>query len=78
MSMETFNRITEQDYNETVREIYALKPKFYEKFPIMEATKESSEKMCSICLQHYKKGNQVFFLPCHHDFHIECVLPWFK
>ena len=44
----------------------------------MEATKESSEKMCAICIQKYQPGAKVFFLPCSHNFHIECVMPWFK
>ena len=44
----------------------------------MEAVKNSDTNMCAICIKHYKTGDKVFFLPCSHNFHIECIMPWFK
>ena len=57
---------------------YGVQQKFYERFPIKEATEDSTEKTCAICLVNYKAGNKVFFLPCTHHFHIECIMPWFE
>ena len=41
------------------------------------ATKKTLDKQCAICCLNYLEGNKVFFLPCSHHFHVECVLPWF-
>ena len=57
---------------------FGVKEKFYEKFPVKEATENSTDKQCSICLKYYQIGCKVFFLPCYHHFHIECIMPWFK
>ena len=46
-------------------------------FPVRIASKASTSKTCAICCLNYKEGNKVFFLPCSHHFHVECVLPWF-
>ncbi len=47
-------------------------------FPIRRATKQSVKRVCAICCNHYQEHDKVFFLPCSHHFHIDCVLPWFN
>ena len=59
-------------------EEYGVKAEFYEKFPVKVATKASTDKQCAICIKYYNVGCKVFFLPCQHHFHIECIMTWFK
>ena len=47
-------------------------------FPIRTATQASVDKSCAICCNKYKEYEKVFFLPCTHHFHVECILPWFE
>ena len=69
MDLETFKAIRDEESQEWEQE-FGVKREFYERFPIREATKDSTDKDCSICLKHYKPGCKVFFLPCKHHFHI--------
>ena len=78
MDIETFEAIMNEDQYDEMMERYGVKQNFYEKFPIKEATKDSTDKQCSVCIKYYKVGDKVFFLPCQHHFHIECIMPWFK
>lgn len=34
------------------------------------------EQSCTICLQNYKKNDNVRMLKCNHEFHCKCVDPW--
>ncbi|RYE38984.1 MAG: hypothetical protein EOP48_26325 [Sphingobacteriales bacterium] len=34
--------------------------------------------MCSICIKHFKKNEDLRVLPCGHIFHVECVDKWLK
>ncbi|KAI7860213.1 hypothetical protein BDC45DRAFT_96769 [Circinella umbellata] len=34
------------------------------------------EEMCAICLEKLEHGDIVRQLPCHHEFHCECIDPW--
>mgnify|MGYP002624841120 CR=1 FL=1 len=36
------------------------------------------EEPCTICLTEFKPGDQVYFLPCIHHFHIACLREWIK
>ena len=78
MDAETFEAILTSENSDYIANYYGVKPEFYRKFPIMEATKVSDNNMCAICIKHYHRGCKVFFLPCKHNFHIECIMPWFK
>ena len=69
--------LNERDY-EDMRAQYGVKQKYMTQFPVRMATKKSLDKYCAICCLNYVEGNKVFFLPCSHHFHIECVLPWFN
>ena len=37
-----------------------------------------SEDKCAICLVEFNQGDQVYFLPCMHYYHIECLRQWIK
>lgn len=32
--------------------------------------------VCSICLEDFEYGEQLRVLPCRHQFHTECIIPW--
>ena len=34
---------------------------------------EDGEEMCAICLEKVEHGDMVRQLPCHHEFHCECI-----
>ena len=36
------------------------------------------EEPCAICLAEFKAGDQVYFLPCRHSFHIACLRLWIE
>ncbi|KAF9169396.1 hypothetical protein BGX21_010468 [Mortierella sp. AD011] len=40
--------------------------------PIDEATNET----CAVCLDEFSDGEEIRILPCHHEFHCECIDPW--
>ncbi|KAG0016189.1 hypothetical protein BGZ80_009378 [Entomortierella chlamydospora] len=40
--------------------------------PIDEATNET----CAVCLDEFSDGEEIRMLPCHHEFHCECIDPW--
>ncbi|XP_038060201.1 E3 ubiquitin-protein ligase RNF181-like isoform X2 [Patiria miniata] len=37
---------------------------------------EDEDSRCPICLVDYNAGEQCKVLPCKHDFHPRCILPW--
>ena len=36
------------------------------------------KKQCLICLEDFKNGDEVIYLPCLHVFHKDCLLEWFR
>lgn len=40
---------------------------------------ESGEtKQCPVCLKDFETGNKAKLMPCHHAFHLECIVPWLE
>ena len=37
-----------------------------------------SSSHCTVCHDHYQKGEVIRVLPCQHFFHYKCLKPWFK
>ena len=78
MDLETFKEILEDQEYQSTKDQFGVKNKFMKNFPIRRATDKSVKRVCAICCNNYKEGEQVCFLPCSHHFHLECVLPWFS
>lgn len=36
------------------------------------------EFSCSVCKEEFEKNNTLIKLPCKHNFHEDCILPWLK
>ena len=53
---------------------------------LLEESKISDEKLiknenikkCSICLDNYKIGDKIIYLPCFHLYHSKCIKKWLK
>ena len=39
---------------------------------------EEDKKQCSICLEEYRNGDEVVYLPCLHIFHKDCIYTWLR
>lgn len=39
---------------------------------------KKKDDICSICVDNFKKNNQIIILPCMHIFHVYCLKAWFK
>ena len=39
---------------------------------------EDDKKNCIICMEDFKNGDEVIYIPCLHVFHKNCILEWFK
>ncbi|KAF9286047.1 E3 ubiquitin-protein ligase rnf13 [Mortierella alpina] len=37
---------------------------------------EVTADTCAVCLDEFEKGEEIRTLPCHHEFHCECIDPW--
>lgn len=55
-----------------------MRKEVLEKIPIKTVQKREKDFACAICLKAYEAKTRVFFLPCKHHFHIECIKPWFE
>lgn len=41
-----------------------------------ERAQHSLNDSCAICLEDFDPDEQINYLPCHHGFHSQCLLPW--
>ena len=41
-------------------------------------TEEMKDKECSICLEEFKKDEEVIKIECQHYFHRTCIEDWFN
>ena len=46
--------------------------------PITIISEHKIDENCTICLNEFKKGDKVYFLPCIHCFHVVCLKEWVK
>ncbi|KAF9198687.1 hypothetical protein BGZ49_000415 [Haplosporangium sp. Z 27] len=37
---------------------------------------EETGETCAVCLEDFSDGEEIRILPCHHEFHCECIDPW--
>ncbi|KAF9913914.1 hypothetical protein BX616_009316 [Lobosporangium transversale] len=35
-----------------------------------------SDDTCAVCIDEFVEGEEIRMLPCHHEFHCECIDPW--
>ena len=78
MDLQVFREILDEQEYQQIQDHYGVKNKYMQQFPIKIAQKQSKEKVCAICCNPYELGSKVFFLPCSHHYHVDCVLPWFN
>jgi hypothetical protein len=43
-----------------------------------EGEGEGEGEECIICQEEYQEGEEVTVLPCKHEFHVTCVVPWLE
>ena len=46
--------------------------------PIIIFSEKNAKDNCAICLGEFMKGEKVYFLPCIHCFHADCLREWNK
>ncbi|XP_014787081.1 E3 ubiquitin-protein ligase RNF181 [Octopus bimaculoides] len=54
--------------------------KVIESLPTRKVTASESEDSlkCTICLGEFEENNEIKTLPCNHQFHSSCILPWLE
>ena len=59
-------------------------PEFYQeslsdmKIPITKLKSQKFQEPCIICSEEFRKGDEVYFIPCNHFFHTICLREWIK
>ncbi|TNV77739.1 hypothetical protein FGO68_gene7262 [Halteria grandinella] len=46
-------------------------------FQTKEESKEDNARLCAVCHCEYAQGDVLKQLPCNHQFHKGCLMPWF-
>ena len=64
------------------KKLKGVKPKVLDSLEVSKMKNiyhlEDDKKKCIICLEDFKNGNDVIYIPCLHVFHKDCLLKWFK
>ncbi|KAG0217751.1 hypothetical protein B0O80DRAFT_435808 [Mortierella sp. GBAus27b] len=68
------NPLSRLKSNRSVRSVSALASA--EALDVGAGTTEAVNDTCAICIEEFVEGDEVRILPCHHDFHSECIDPW--
>jgi E3 ubiquitin-protein ligase RNF181 len=50
---------------------------FIEQLPT-RMVREEEEQSCPICLKKFDQDDELNALPCKHEFHAECLVPWLQ
>jgi len=56
----------------TQEEVDALPIKVFS----MEKKKENDPETCAVCIDDFVDGDKLRVLPCHHEYHVECIDLW--
>lgn len=46
------------------------------KLPMVDYGSRDGERACAICIEEFAHGDKLRQLPCQHEFHTECIIPW--
>lgn len=46
------------------------------KLPTVDYGSRDGERTCAICIEEFAQGDKLRQLPCQHEFHTECIIPW--
>lgn len=71
-------RLAQQQHhmtNDRIPHELVLKTKLFHVQPNISHTEEG-DIICTICFHTLQEGDRVGALPCHHDFHVECLKGW--
>ena len=44
---------------------------------VVECLKDETET-CTVCMESFKKGEELMILPCMHRYHKNCIMPWLQ
>jgi len=80
--MELCNReLTPEDYEMLLRLDETVQKKTLEDDAINrleeKLIEQKTEELCSVCMCEFEIGDKVKKLPCTHEFHADCIRPWF-
>jgi len=46
------------------------------KFPTIDYGSRDETRTCAICIEDFSDGDNLVQLPCSHQFHTDCIVPW--
>ena len=78
-NLENVNSLDEEDEDDDINGIDDQTINTFPVSKIKDITKLTEEKKkCCICLENYKKNDEIITLPCIHIFHSKCIKTWMK